>query len=124
MRRPPARTPSAAVGGGTENRVRLTGVLVEPAAVRHSPAGVPIARCLLEHESEQVEAGGRRPIRLRVGVRAAGEDTATVLAGLPAGSSVRVTGFLVRSRQRGVETDPIIISASRIERLASEPSRN
>lgn len=104
--------------------MRLTGVLVEPAAVRHSPAGVPIARCLLEHESEQLEAGGRRPIRFRVGVRAAGEAAAGALAGLPAGSNVRVTGFLVRSRQRGGETDPIIISASRIERLATEPSRN
>lgn len=104
--------------------MRLTGVLVEPAAIRHSPAGVPIARCLLEHESEQTEAGVRRTLRFRVGVRAAGETVADALAGLPAGSEVRVTGVLLRSRQRGVETDPIIISASRIERLGPESSRN
>lgn len=110
--------------GEAENRVRLTGVLVDPPMVRHSPAGVPIARCLLEHASEQAEAGVPRAIRFRVGVRAAGEAAAGVLAELAAGSRIRVTGFLVRSRQRGVETDPIIISASRIERLEPESSRN
>jgi primosomal replication protein N len=100
------------------NCVELTGRLVDAAELRHSPAGVPIARALLEHDSEQSEAGARRAIRFRVGLNAAGAGIAESLAQLGAGDPIRVRGILRRSRQRNAETDPIIISVSRVERLA------
>ncbi|TVO62044.1 primosomal replication protein N [Spiribacter vilamensis] len=99
------------------NRVELTGWLVDAAELRHSPAGVPIARGLIEHESQQTEAGASRPIRFRVGVSAAGTPLAERLTDLPVGASIRVSGYMRRSRQRTPETDPIIISISRFERL-------
>lgn len=101
------------------NHVELTGWLVEAAGLRHSPAGVPIARGLIEHESQQTEAGASRPIRFRVGVSAAGTPLAEQLNELPAGSPVRVSGYMRRSRQRRPDTDPIIISVSRLERMTS-----
>lgn len=94
----------------------MSGVLVEPPQVRYSPAGIPIARFLLEHDSEQREAGARRPVRFRVGVRAAGRELAEPLDGLPAGTALRVSGHLVRARQRTGDSR-LIISAGRIERL-------
>ena len=97
--------------------MELTGWLVEAAELRHSPAGVPIARGLIEHESQQTEAGASRSIRFRVGVSAAGTPLAERLTDLPAGASLRVCGYMRRSRQRTPETDPIIISVSRFERL-------
>jgi primosomal replication protein N len=100
------------------NCVELTGRLVDAAELRHSPAGVPIARALLEHDSEQREAGARRPIRFRVGLNAAGAGVAETLGALGVGEPIRVQGILRRSRQRNAETDPIIISVNRIERLA------
>ncbi len=99
------------------NQVELTGVLVDTATLRHSPAGVPIARGLLEHESAQVEAGSERWVRFRVGLRAAGSPQAEALEAMPSGSRIKIAGILLRSRQRSPEVDPIIISIRRIERL-------
>ena len=100
------------------NRVELTGTLVDAPQMRRSPAGIPITRALLEHESRQTEAGSDRYIRFRVGLRAAGSPLAESLESVAAGASLNVTGCLLRARQRNAETDPIIVSVSHIERLA------
>ncbi len=100
------------------NIITLTGVLVTPVELRYSPAGIPIARFLLEHLSEQCEAGARRQVRLRIGVRASGQPLADSLRKVAPGTCLRVVGFLIRSRQRRGEY-PLIISASQIEWLAS-----
>ena len=100
------------------NRVELTGRLVEKTELRHSPAGVPIARALMAHESAQTEAGVERRVRFLVGLRAAGSPLAETLDGIAVGDSIAVDGVLLRSRQRGPDTDPIIISVSHVERLA------
>ncbi|WP_440997362.1 primosomal replication protein N [Arhodomonas sp. SL1] len=96
------------------NRVRLTGRLVETARLRYSPAGVPIARFLLEHESRQEEGGASRPVRFRVGVRAAGDAVGEGLTRWPPGTEITVEGFLARARQRDGD-NRLIISADRIE---------
>ena len=99
------------------NQVELTGRLVDSADLRHSPAGVPIARALLEHESSQLEAGVERWVRFRVGLRAAGSPIAETLGALSGGALISVTGLMRRARQRNAETDPIIISVQRLSRL-------
>ncbi|MDN5851203.1 MAG: primosomal replication protein N [Nitrococcus sp.] len=99
------------------NVVTLAGTLVAPAWVRYSPAGIPIARFLLEHVSEQSEADVSRPTRFRIGVRASGRPLAESMQGVPPGACLRVVGFLIRSRQRSGDY-PLIISASEVERLA------
>lgn len=99
------------------NVVALTGTLMAPARIRYSPAGIPIARFLLEHASEQSEAGVSRPTRFRIGVRASGRPLAETVQGVPPGVCLRVVGFLIRSRQQSGDY-PLIISASEIEQLA------
>ncbi|WP_435101485.1 primosomal replication protein N [Arhodomonas sp. AD133] len=96
-----------------DNRVRLTGRLCEAAQLRYSPAGVPIARFLLEHESIQEEGGMNRPIRMWVGVRAAGDPIARQVSAWPEGTQVTVVGFLARARQRDGD-NRLIISAVRV----------
>jgi len=99
------------------NRVELSGWLVDAPTMRHSPAGIPITRALLEHESRQVEAGRERWIRFRVGLRATGSPIAELLADIQPSTQLNISGVLLRSRQRNADADPIIISVSRIEPL-------
>ncbi|MCS4505150.1 Primosomal replication protein N [wastewater metagenome] len=102
-----------------DNRVCITGRLVDAVQLRYSPAGVPIARLLIEHESRQVEAGVERPIRFRVGVRAAGAVLAPEAGDWPPGTAVTVEGFLARARQRDGDSR-LIISAERISIAAGD----
>jgi len=100
--------------------VVITGCLLQPAEMRYSPAGIPIARALLEHESEQEEAGVKRWIRFRVGIRASGAPIAEQLTELEVGAKIKVAGMLLRSRQPDADTHPLIISIGRLERLPTD----
>lgn len=102
--------------GQPANRTTLVGTIVDAPDARYSPAGVRITRFLLAHESQQDEAGNPRPVRFRIGVRAAGEGPGETAAGLAAGDRVRVEGFLARLRQ-DPENNRLIVSAERIERI-------
>ncbi len=99
-----------------QNHAILEGELLQPPEVRHSPAGVPIARFLLSHRSVRPENGVDRPIALQVGVRVAGPALVRALDGVAPGTGLRVTGYLARPRLREGDTR-LIIAASRIERL-------
>ena len=101
---------------GPENVVVLDGQLLEPAQLRRSPAGVPIARFMLAHDSVRVEHATGRRVTLRVGVRAVGETLAAAVQAVPPGTALRVTGHLARPRLREGDSTLIIV-ASRIERL-------
>lgn len=106
---------------GATNRVVIEGVVVDIPGERYSPAGIPILRFVLEHDSEQVENGVARAIRLRVGVRLTGEPGAAVRRALVAGAMLRVSGHLARPRLH--EGDPrLIICASEVTPLAMEPN--
>ena len=49
-----------------DNRVSLHGRLVELDALRYTPAGVPIVKFRLAHESEQSEGGALRKVGCEV----------------------------------------------------------
>ncbi|WP_297529554.1 primosomal replication protein N [Thiohalobacter sp.] len=101
------------------NRTELEGWLVAPPEVRYTPAGIPIARFLLEHRSTQTEAAHPVEIRARMRVVAAGRALQDRLAGLETGSRLRVRGFLAQpSRRSGPVT--IELHADCIERVAEQ----
>jgi primosomal replication protein N len=80
------------------NRVELAGVLVERKTLRFTPAGVPVAECVIEHRSEQVEAGRLRSVECEIQAVALGEPAHWIQEATP-GMPVRLTGFLAaRSR--------------------------
>ena len=83
-----------------DNQVILGGVVSRIDATRYSPAGVPIARFILEHRSAQREAGRPREARCRLAVLACGEALQPPIARLQIGGAVRVEGFLARADNR------------------------
>jgi len=61
--------------------------------LRHTPAGVPVLRFRLSHESSLPEAGSERKVDCEI-AGVAFEREAKLLAAARLGSAVTVTGFL------------------------------
>ncbi|WJW74791.1 primosomal replication protein N [Thiohalobacter sp. IOR34] len=108
---------------GVHNQVWLSGTLVRDPEFRHSPAGIPLGRFTLEHQSRQQEAGMPRQARLRITVKAAGDLLLQRLRTLQRGDRVRVRGFLNRDNHRNGE-QRLVLHAEQIESLpGSEPEQ-
>jgi primosomal replication protein N len=80
----------------------LTATLVERAALRYTPAGLPALDFSLRHESQVTQDGQPRKVSVEVRARAIGEITRQVSA-LELGSEHGFAGFLASQRNgRGV----------------------
>ena len=79
------------------NHVELTAGIAELSALRYTPAGIPAVNFILEHESEIVEAGVARQVKLTVKAVAFG-TLAEQTAQLTLGKACRFTGFLINAR--------------------------
>lgn len=92
------------------NELRLDARVAEVLPLRRTPAGVPIASCVLAHESKQTEAGLARDVSVELQAVAVG-DLAGVLATAVPGSALRVSGFVaaksLRSRSPVVHLNTI-----------------
>jgi primosomal replication protein N len=83
------------------NEIRLDGVLVERAALRFTPAGVPVVEAQIRHRSEVTEAAAPRTLEFVVSAIALG-PVAVELEREPLGAQLQVWGFLApRSRRSG-----------------------
>ena len=81
------------------NEFRLDGVLVERAATRHTPAGVPVVEAQIRHRSDVIEAGAPRTLEFVVKAIALG-SIAGKLEREALGEPLDVAGFLApRSRR-------------------------
>ena len=80
-----------------ENRVALTGILAELAALRYTPAGLPALDLRLEHASQQQEAGAGRQVQASVKAVAFGA-LAERLARQALGSLWIFRGFVANGR--------------------------
>ncbi len=98
------------------NRLVICGSVNGATEVRRSPAGLLIARFLLDHKSTQREAGVAREAHLRIVVLACGEDLAGKAAHLDSGASVQVVGFLSRANNRHGEAR-LVLHAESVELL-------
>ncbi len=101
-----------------DNCLLIAGRVAGPSQTRYSPAGLPIARFLLEHHSQQVEAAIPRDTRCRLPVIACGEALAQAVQTLPVGTLVRIRGFLSRANYRQGEHQ-LVVHAEQIEILNS-----
>jgi primosomal replication protein N len=79
------------------NQTILSARIAEAAALRYTPAGIPALDLRLEHESETLEAGQKRQVRVELKAVAFGMD-AQALARQAVGSGFRFTGFLAAAR--------------------------
>jgi primosomal replication protein N len=84
------------------NRLVLSAQLVERAALRYTPAGLPALDLSLKHESQVEQDGQARKVSVEIRARAIGAITQRVL-GLELGSTHGFAGFLGSQRNgRGV----------------------
>ncbi|RYF35806.1 MAG: primosomal replication protein N [Comamonadaceae bacterium] len=79
------------------NQTVLSARIAEAMALRYTPAGLPAIDLRLEHESDTLEAGQRRQVKLEIRAVAFGTDAET-LARQAIGSGLRFTGFLAAPR--------------------------
>ena len=79
------------------NHVELTACIAELSALRYTPAGIPAANFVLEHESEILETGVARKVKLTVKAVAFGSLAEQAIK-LPLGKAFRFTGFLINAR--------------------------
>jgi primosomal replication protein N len=75
------------------NAFVLSAAVAQIAAQRYTPAGIPALDLQLEHESEQIEAGQSRKVKLNLRAVALG-PTAETLAKAPIGKQAKFKGFL------------------------------
>jgi primosomal replication protein N len=79
------------------NQTILSARIAEAKALRYTPAGLPAIDLRLEHESEALEAGQQRQVKVEIRAVAFGTDAET-LARQAVGSGFRFTGFLAAFR--------------------------
>ena len=80
----------------------LGGTLTQREPLRHTPAGVPLLRFRLQHESAQLEAGIERRVECEVAGQALGAAAVSLSASRD-GESLRVTGFLARQSRNSTQ---------------------
>jgi primosomal replication protein N len=99
-----------------DNRLVICGTLGKQPETRNSPAGIPITRFTLQHDSIQQEAGMPRQAICAIAVIASGAELLEQCRGLHGGQQLRISGFLSRANNRQGE-NRIILHAERIEPL-------
>jgi primosomal replication protein N len=94
-----------------DNRLALSGSIIEVAPLRHTPAGVPVLNFRISHASEQIEAGLPRKVEVELAAVALGQ-TATLLAGAKPGEGVKVSGFIAA---KGAKSKQPVLHVNTIE---------
>ena len=107
----------------SDNSLIIAGQVSGACETRTTPAGVPISRFLLEHQSGQIEAGVPRQARCRIPVMACGEALTRLAGRLSPSAPVRVQGFVSRVNYREGEYR-LALHAARIDLLTTECSES
>jgi primosomal replication protein N len=79
------------------NHVELTACIAEAKPLRYTPAGIPASNFVLEHESEIVEGGVTRQVKLTLRAVAFGTLAEQTIQ-IPLGTRLKFTGFLINAR--------------------------
>jgi primosomal replication protein N len=79
------------------NQFVLTASVAEISSQRYTPAGIPALDLLLTHESDQIEAGQSRKVKLNLKALALGTEAET-LAKAQIGKQAKFKGFLAAAK--------------------------
>jgi primosomal replication protein N len=90
---------AGAEGRLARNELRIAGELIQRAALRHTPSGVPVLELRMRHVSEQFEAGKQRRVECEIQALALG-PAADLLAAAPLGTGIEASGFLAAKSLR------------------------
>ena len=78
----------------------LSGVIVHLEPIRYTPAGIPLLSFVLQHASEQIEAGLKRKVECEVNAVALG-DLAKI--SIQIGDNMKAKGFLAKRSAKNTQ---------------------
>jgi primosomal replication protein N len=91
------------------NNLTLSGVVISLEPIRYTPAGIPLLSFVLQHASEQIEAGLKRKVECEVSAVALGE---IAKQNIQLGSSVKAKGFLAK---RSAKSTQLVLHIDKLE---------
>lgn len=84
------------------NRLAISGVIAGLAVLRYTPAGIPVLELVIEHQSEQTEAGMARRVNCAVNAVIMG-NLAEQSTTLTNGTAIKATGFLAKRSMKSTQ---------------------
>jgi primosomal replication protein N len=87
----------------------LSGVVIGLEPMRYTPAGIPLLNFVLQHASEQTEAGLKRKVECEVNAVAIGE---IAKQNIQPGSNIRAKGFLAK---RSAKSTQLVLHIEKLE---------
>lgn len=100
------------------NRLVLSGKIYKAPIRKVSPAGVPHCQFVLEHRSQQQEAGFARQVWCRISIIASGQELQQFTHSITVGSRITVMGF-ISNHQGANGLNNIVLHAEQIELIDS-----
>ena len=93
----------------------ISGVVLSIEPIRYTPAGIPLLSFVLQHASEQIEAGLKRKVECEINAVAIG-DIAT--QHIQQGSLIKVKGFLAK---RSAKSNHLVLHVEQLQINPLEP---
>ncbi|AQT55351.1 primosomal replication protein N [Serratia marcescens] len=102
----------------TANRLVLSGTVCKAPVRKVSPSGIPHCQFVLEHRSQQTEAGFSRQAWCRMPVVVSGQQSQALTQRLTVGSQITVQGFVSYHQGRN-GLSKLVLHAEQIELIDS-----
>ncbi|MCR1567382.1 primosomal replication protein N [Mixta sp.] len=102
----------------TANRLRLSGTVCRTPLQKVSPSGISHCQLVLEHRSQQEEAGFFRQAWCRMPVIISGQANQAITQHITVGTQVTVEGFICSHQGRN-GLSKIVLHAEQIELIDS-----
>lgn len=96
------------------NKLVLGGVVASIEPLRYTPAGIPLLSFVIQHVSDQIEAGMKRKVECEINAVAIGN---MALKTLKTGDQIKVTGFLAK---RSLKSTQLVMHINEISLINNE----
>ncbi|XBS71800.1 primosomal replication protein N [Acerihabitans sp. KWT182] len=101
-----------------ENRLKLSGTVCKTPIRKVSPSGIPHCQFVLEHRSQQQEAGFSRQAWCRMPVVVSGKHSQEMTQRITVGTQLSIQGFICCHQGRNGLTK-LVLHAEQIELIDS-----
>jgi primosomal replication protein N len=89
----------------------LSGVVIGLEPIRYTPAGIPLLSFVLQHASEQTEAGLKRKVECEVNAIAIGD---IAKSNIQLGANIAAKGFLAK---RSAKSTQLVFHIEQLEKI-------
>ncbi|HSF71382.1 MAG TPA: primosomal replication protein N [Methylotenera sp.] len=93
------------------NNLTLSGVVIGLEAIRYTPAGIPLLNFVLQHISEQTEAGLKRKVECEVNAVVIGD---IAKSSIQIGDNIKAKGFLAK---RSAKSTQLVFHIDKLEKI-------